>query len=76
MFVVVGELRFDVVGAAGQHPFGRLLDWGDELVLLLGSGAVAPHHVVRFVNCGFKKKEKKWRKLNCRWDEILINANI
>lgn len=55
MFVIVGELGFDGVGAAGEHPFRRLLGWGDKLVLLLWSGAVASDHVVRLVNCGFEK---------------------
>lgn len=64
MFVVIGELGFDGVGAAGQQPFGRLLDGGEELVLLLWSGAVAPNHVVCFVNCGFemRRKQKKTKK--------------
>lgn len=50
VFVVVGELGFDVVGAAGQHPLGCLLHGGEELVLLVRSGPVAANHVVRFVN--------------------------
>lgn len=50
VFVVVGELGFDVIGATGQHPLGRLLHGSEELVLLVWSGAVAADHVVRFVN--------------------------
>lgn len=50
VFVVVGELGLDVVGAAGQHPFGRLLHGGEELVLLVWSGPVAADHVVRLVD--------------------------
>lgn len=50
MFVVVGELGLEVVGAAGQHAFGRLLQRGEELVLLARSGAVAADHVVRLID--------------------------
>lgn len=49
VFVVVGELGLDMVGAAGQHPFWGFLHCGEELVLLAWSGAVAAHHVIRLV---------------------------
>lgn len=66
VFVVIGELGFDSVGAAGQHPFWRLLNGGDVLVLLLWSGAVAPNHVLCFVNCGFEMRRKQTNKQkNC-----------
>lgn len=32
VFVIIGELGLDVVAAAGNHPFGRLLQGGEELV--------------------------------------------
>lgn len=59
MFVIIGELGFNVIGAAGQHPFRCLLNGGDELILLLGSGAVAPNHVLCFVDCRFEKGRKQ-----------------
>lgn len=59
VLVVISELGFDAVGAAGQQPFGRLLGGGEELVLLPWSGAVAPNHVVCFVNCGFEMRRKQ-----------------
>lgn len=46
VLVVVCELGLDVVSAAGQHPFGRFLQGGEELVFLVRSRAVASHHVV------------------------------
>lgn len=54
--VVVGELGLDDVRAAGQYAFGRLLHGGEELVLLVGSGPVAAHHVVRLVNCQHQER--------------------
>lgn len=57
VFVVVGELGLDAVGAAGKHPFGRLLRGGNELVLLC-FGTVAPNHVFRFVNCALGRERK------------------
>lgn len=62
MFVVIGELGFNSVGAAGQHPFWRLFSGGEELVRLRWSGAVAPDHVVRFVDCGFEMRRKQKEK--------------
>lgn len=50
VLVVVGELGLDVVGAAGQHPFRRLLHGREELVRLVWSRAIAADHVVRFIN--------------------------
>lgn len=50
VFVVVGEFGLDGVDAAGQQPFGRLLD-GGEVLVLLRSGAVTPDHVLRLVHC-------------------------
>lgn len=50
VFVVVGELGLDDVVPSSQHAFGRLLHVGQEVVLG-GAGAVAAHHVVRFINC-------------------------
>lgn len=58
VFVIISELGFDIVGAAGQHAFWRLLNGGDELVRLW-SGAVAPNHVICFVDCGFEKGRKE-----------------
>lgn len=59
VFVIISELGFDSVGATGQHPFWRLLNGGDELILLLWPGAVAPNHVVCFVDCRFEKGRKQ-----------------
>ena len=50
VFVVIRELGFDGVGAAGDEPFRCLLHGGEELMLLY-FGSVAADHVVRLVNC-------------------------
>lgn len=65
VFVVIGELGLDMVGAAGQHPFWGFLHCGEELVLLAWSGAVAAHHVIRLVNCT-SQRERKRRTLGSR----------
>ena len=59
VFVIIGELRLDVVGAAGEHPFGRFLEGGEEFVLLIWSRTVAADHVVRLVNCTLGKERLK-----------------
>lgn len=71
IFVVVGELGLDMVGAAGQHPFWSFLHCGEELVLLAWSGAVAAHHVIRLVNCA-SERERKRRTLGSRGRLILV----
>lgn len=65
VFVVIGELGLDMVGAAGQHPFWGFLHCGEELVVLVWSGAVAAHHVIRLVNCT-SQRERKRRTLGSR----------
>lgn len=50
VFVIVGELGLDVIGATGKHPFGWLLHGGEELVFLIRSGPVAADHVLWLVN--------------------------
>lgn len=65
VFVVIGELGLDMVGAAGQHPFWGFLHCGEELVLLAWSGAIAAHHVIRLVNCT-SQRERKRRTLGSR----------
>lgn len=65
VFVVIGELGLDMVGAAGQHPFWGFLHCGEELVVLAWSGAVAAHHVIRLVNCT-SQRERKRRTLGSR----------
>ncbi len=56
MFVVVGELGLDDVGAAGQHPLGCLLHGGEEFIFLAWSGPIAADHVLCLVNCAFDRE--------------------
>ena len=46
VFVIIGELGLDVVGAASQHSFGRLLQGGEELIFFTWPGPIAANHVV------------------------------
>lgn len=49
VLVVVGKLGLYVVGAAGQKALRRLLQRGEELVLVWPR-PITSHHVVRLVN--------------------------
>lgn len=49
VLVVVGELGFNVVSAAGQHAFGCLLQGCQEFVFIRPRPITA-HHVVSLVN--------------------------
>lgn len=59
VLVIVGELRLDVVGAAGQHSLGRFLQGGEEFVLLVWPRTVAANHVVRLVDCTLQENRGK-----------------
>lgn len=50
VLVIVSKPGFDDVGAAGHHAFRSLLNRGQE-VIFSGTRPVAPHHVIRFINC-------------------------
>lgn len=50
VLVIVSKLGLYVVGATGQYSLRRLLQRGEELIVVW-SRPITAHHVVRLVNC-------------------------
>ena len=62
VLVIVGEEGLVVVGASGQHAFGSLLEWSQELILFWPRPVAADH------KCGFIH----WEERNVHQGESLI----
>lgn len=60
LLVVVSELRFDGVLAAGHQSCGSFFQRGQEVVFSI-TRPVAAHHVVRLINCGQKTADSTLR---------------